>query len=260
MIGRFISDIRRFCRYSVVSAAAQLKAEVAGAFLNRLWWVLEPLCFMGLYAFVFGDLFGSRQRYFPVFVFIGLTVWDFFSRSLTTSVKIIKNNKSVVTRVYFPKYILLLTKLWVNGFKMLICFGITAVMMALYRVELTWNALFFFPVLLALGLLSFGCGCFLLHFGVYVEDLSNVVAIGLRVMFYLTGVFYSVESRIPLWGGLLNRYNPIAFLMTSLRDCLLYGRMPEAGTLLLWLGVGVLLSAAGVRTIYREENSYVKWI
>lgn len=260
MLKRFVQDIRKYFRYSLVSAKAQLKTEVANSYLNWVWWVLDPLCFMLIYTFIFGYVFNSKEQYFPVFIFIGLSMWDFFSRTITNSVKIVKNNKAIVSKVYFPKYVLILIKIWVNGFKMLISFGIVVLMMILFRIPITWNILYFFPILCILGIFSFGCACFFLHYGVYVEDLSNVVSIVLRFLFYLTGIFYNIEARIPGWGAALNKYNPIAFLITSMRRVMIYEAPPARKLLLLWLAVSLILATLGVRKIYKEENSYVKAI
>lgn len=260
MLDRFVRDIKRYFPYSIVSAKAQLKAEVANSYLNWLWWILEPLCFMLIYSFVFGYVFNAREQYFPIYIFIGLSVWDFFNRMMVYSVKSVKNNSALVTRVYFPKYILIVTKIWVNGFKMLISFSIVVLMMVVYRVPISWNILWFFPIILTLGLFAFGCACFLLHFGVYVQDLANVVTIVLRGIFYATGIFYDLETQIPCWGVLLNQCNPVAFLMSSLRKCMIYMQTPDWKLLLLWFLGSMLLAVAGVRKIYREENSYVKAI
>lgn len=260
MFRRFINDMRKYFRFSVVSAQSQLKAEVAGSYLNWIWWVLDPLCFMLIYTFIFGYVFNASEQYFPVFIFIGLSMWDFFNRTMTMSVRIVKNNKSIVSKVYFPKYVLILTKVWCNGFKMLISFAIVAVMMLFFRVSLTWNVLWFVPILLIMGLFTFGLSCYMLHFGVYVADLSNVLTIALRFVFYLTGIFYNIETKIPGWGALLNRYNPVAFLISSMRSALLYGRSPDLPMLAFWLVVSLALAVLGVRKIYKEENSYVKSI
>lgn len=260
MFKRFCADIKKYYRYSIVSAKCQLKAEVANSHLNWLWWILDPLCFMVIYTFIFGYVFNSKEQYFPVYIFIGLSVWNFFNKNLMGSVKIVKANKSIVSKVYFPKYILLLTKTWVNGFKMLISFGIVALMMVAYRIPISLNILFLLPIVLTLGLLTFGCSCFLLHYGVYVEDLSNVTNIVLKVLFYLTGIFYNIEKRIPEWGTILNRYNPVAFLISSMRQCLIYKEAPDYTMLLFWLAFSVFFAIAGIGKIYKEENSYVKAI
>ena len=260
MFNRFISDMKKYFRFSLFSARAQLKTEVANSYLNWVWWVLDPLCFMLIYTFIFGYVFNSKEQYFPVFIFIGLSMWDFFNKTLTNSVKIVKNNQSIVSKVYLPKYVLILIKIWVIGFKMMVSFGIVILMMVLFRIPISWHVLYFFPIVVTLGIFTFGCGCFLLHYGVYVEDLSNVVAIVLRFAFYLTGIFYNIEKKIPEYGAVLNRYNPVAFLITSARQCLIYEMTPGRKLLLLWLAVSLIIAAAGIRKIYKEENSYVKSI
>ena len=260
MLHRFFSDIKKYFQYSVFSAKAKLKAEVANSYLNWLWWILDPLCFMLIYTVVFGYVFDAKEAYFPVYIFIGISMWDFMNKTLIASVKIVNLNKAIVTRVYMPKYILILTRIWVNGFKMVISFGLVAVMMLLYQIPLSWNVLFFVPVLLTLGLFTFGCACFLMHYGVYVEDLSNVLNVVLRFLFYATGIFYNVSTRIPEFGWLLEKINPMAFLISAMRQSLLYGNTPDLAILSACLVFSVVLVLAGVRKVYKEENSYAKAI
>ncbi len=260
MFQRFCKDICKYYRYSIISARSQLKAEVANSYLNWIWWVLDPLCFMLIYTFIFGYVFDSSEPFFPIFIFIGLSMWDFFNRTLIGSVKIIKSNKAIVSKVYFPKYILILIKIWHNGFKMMISFAIVIFMMAIYQVSVTLNILYAIPILMILGLLSFGISCFLLHYGVYVEDLSNVIAIIMRFLFYLTGIFYNIEKKIPFLGELLNCFNPVAFLITSMRSCMVYGEAPDLKMLLFWLIVSLMGTIVGIHKIYKEENGYVKSI
>jgi len=260
MLQRFVNDIKKYYRYSIVSAKAQLKSEVANSYLNWIWWILDPLCFMVIYTIMFGYVFNSREPYFSVYIFIGLSMWNFFNRIMISSVKMIKNNKATVSKVYFPKYILIFTKIGVDGFKMMVSFGIVLLMILVYRIPLSWNLIWFVPILIVLAIFSFGCACFMMHYGVYVEDLSNVMTIVLRFIFYATGIFYNIESRIPVYGAYLNRYNPVAFLMTSMREALIYSTTPDLKLLLLWFAISVVLAILGVRKIYKEENSYVKAI
>ncbi len=254
-----MKDLKKYFAFSVVSAKSQLKNEVANSYLNGIWWVLEPLCFMLIYTLIFGYVFKAREEHFPIFIFIGISMWDFFNRTIQISSRLVRNNKGIVSKIYMPKYVLLMTKIWVNGFKMLISLGIVAVMMCFARITITWNVLLLIPILLALTLLTFGFGTLLMHFGVYLDDLSNVVAIGTRVLFYLTGVFYSVSTRVPApYGAILSKLNPIAFLLEAARDVLLYQSTPDLALLLAWLAGGIAVSYVGIRVIYKNENNYVK--
>lgn len=261
MFKRFFNDTRKYFKYSIVSARSKLKTEVANSYLNWFWWILEPTCFMLIYTFIFGYVFHSSEPYFPIFIFIGLSMWEFFNRTINHSVKLIKANKPVVSKVYIPKYILIFERIWVNGFKMLISFGIVILMMICFKVTFSWKILYSIPILATLITFVFGCSTFLVHYGVFVEDLSNVTNIFLRLLFYLTGIFYHVSTRVPApYGQLLTRYNPMAFLLESMRESVLYGHIPHRKLLVFWFIISLLLSAAGIRLIYRNENSYVKVI
>ena len=261
MFKRFRNDMKKYWKYAIFSSKAQLKSEIANSYLNWLWWILDPLCFMMIYVFMFGYVFKSKIPYFAVFIFIGITLWDFFNKSLHQSVKVIKGNKAIVSKVYIPKFILLMVKMGVNGFKMFISLIIVAIMALVWRVHLTWNVLYVIPILMTLIVIVFGLGCFFLHYGVFVEDLSNVLNIALRFLFYLTGVFWDIMDRLPApYNAYIGKGNPIAFLITSMRQCVIYGQAPHRKLLLLWFLVGVLISALGIRKIYKNENSYVKVI
>lgn len=258
---RFMHDVKKYSAYAVRSARAELRSEVAGSYLNWLWWLIEPLCTMLIYTLVFGVVFRASEPYFPIFIFVGLTMWGFFSRSVSGSVNMIRANKGIITKVYMPKYILLLSKMFVNGFKMLVSFGIALLMIALSGVPVTANIVAAVPAIVVLFLFSFGVGTILLHYGVYVSDLAYITEIILKMLMYLTGVFYSVAKRIPApFGGILEYCNPVAFLISAARNAMLYDTAPPWGMLLLWGMISLLLAALGIFTVYRNENSYVKVI
>ena len=98
-----------------------------------------------------------------------------------------------------------------------------------------------------------------MHFGVFIDDLVNVTAIGLKFMFYLSGIFYQISTKVPKpYNTILLCGNPIAFLIKSFRDSLIYCSGVHIIILLAWFGIGIILSIIGIRTIYKYENTYVK--
>ena len=172
-----------------------------------------------------------------------------------------KNNKSIVTKVYIPKFILLISKMFFNGYKMFIQFFIIIVMIIYFRIPITWNIIFVVPILLTLFVVTFACMTHLMHYGVFVQDLANVVTIVLRMVFYMTGIFYNIEKRLPpKYIGLLMKANPMALILSSLRKCILYAQTPDIKWIMIWFVIGIIVAAFGVLKIYKNENSYVKVI
>ena len=83
----------------------------------------------------------------------------------------------------------------------------------------------------------------------------------LQMMMYLSGVFYSIDKRLPApFGELLEQFNPVAMCISSMRDALLYSVTPRVGILAIWGIISIILIALGVFTVYSNENSYVKVI
>ena len=256
---RFINDIKKYYKYTVYAAKAELKSEVAGSHLGWLWWFLEPVCFMLVYAFMVVAVFNASEKYMLAFVFVGNTIWTFFNKCFTTSVKLISSNKNIVTKVYIPKFILVLVKMLVNFLKLLISLLIVAGLMLFYKVPLSLTILQMVPILVVVFLLTFGICVIFSHFGVFVEDLANLVNIALKLLFYFSGIFYSVATRIPApYGKILARINPIAFAIEQSRGSLLYANGLDWLTLGIWFVIAVILCVIGIKVVYKNENNYVK--
>lgn len=258
---RFFDEIKKYHKYAIYSGKSELKSEIANSHLSWLWWILDPLLFMLVYSFVALIVFGKGEKYFPIFVFIGLNCWQFFEKTVKQSVTLVSKNAHIVSKVYIPKFMLIFVKMIANGFKMFVSFSLVIIMMVGYRVPISWNILFIIPLFITLAFITFGCSSILLHFGVFVEDLSNVVTVVLKLLFYMTGIFYSISARVEgIYGTLLLKLNPIAMLIQEMRECMIYESMPDVTMIVLWFIVGVLLSALGIHVIHKYENSYVKVI
>ena len=257
---RFFNDLKKYKNYIMYATWAELKTEVINSYLGFLWMILEPLAFMLIYTFIATIVFKSRVEYFPVFVFIGLSIWNFFNKMVTTSVKLVASNRDTVTKVYLPKFVLLLIKMGVNAFKMAVSFLLVVIFIFIYKVPVTWNVLWFIPIIITVIIFTFGVCTLVMHFGVFAEDLTNLVNIGLRMLFYLTGIFYDISSRIhnTVYRTILLDLNPLANFIYNMRNVLIYKSAPIGMWTLIWFFIGVLLSILGVHTIYKYENTYVK--
>ena len=157
MLKKVAAHIRRYNPYSVYAAKSELKGEVASSYLTWMWWILDPVLFMFVYVFITVVVFKSTGKYLPVVVIIGLTVWNFFNKTVMISVKIVNAFRGIVSKIYIPKYMLILEKLYVNFFKMLISFGIVAGFAAAYRLPPTIHLLECILLVFLLLLLTLAC-------------------------------------------------------------------------------------------------------
>ena len=257
---RVFDDIKKYKNYIVYAAKSSLKAEVAGSYLGWLWWILDPLLFMFVYMFMALIVFGKGEDYFPLFIFIGLSTWKFFEKCVKGSVRIVAKNKSIVSKVYLPKYLLIIQRMIVNGFKMAVSFALVVIMMFFFKVPFSPLILYVIPLMVVLFLVSFGISAIFMHFGVFVEDLENIITIVLKLLFYMSGIFYNIVKRIDneILVTILQKCNPVAFIISELRNVMLYETQPDLPLLGIWFVIGLVLSVIGISIVYKYENSYVK--
>jgi len=257
---RFARDVRKYFPFALYSAFADLKSQVQGSYLGWMWWVLDPLLFMLVYSFIVEVVFGTNMENFPLYVFIGLTSWNFFAATVQSSVGVIRSYRSVLQKSPIPKFILVVMTLIINLIKMGI--GLMLSFFAAMVLGIFPNAgmLGIFPVMVVYIVLTFGASLIGAHIGVYIVDFNNVMVVLLRLLFYLSGVFFTLD-RLP--GKAKELYNfvcPTGFLLEQFRFALMYSQPLSYLVLGYWLAVGIGLSAFGLWLTYSHENTYMKVI
>lgn len=257
----FLKNCRRYWSFCCHSAYCQLNIEIAGMRLGWLWWLLEPALSMGIYTFVFAVVFGRKLTYLMAYISCGMMLWGFFNRTALSCVGIVKRYSGLLNRVYMPKYILVVSNILLNLFKMAIGFLIVLFFLLYYRVPIQSTMLQFIPVLCVFMLFTFGISVWLMHFGVYLPDMRKIITVLLQIVFYISGVFYDLSARIGAdIGTVLLNWNPIARLLYEGRNALLYGIDCSVAPIGLWFVVGLLLSASGIIVVSRYEKNYIKVI
>lgn len=256
---KFANDMKKYRQYMIFAAKADLKAEVANSYLNRLWWLLEPFFSMLVYVIVFGNVLGRSVENYATFIFSALLMWNFFSKTLNYSVKLVRNNRDIVTKVYVPKFILLFSNMILNLYKLAFSLIVLVPMLIIFRVHIGINLIWVIPAFIILILLSFGIGMLLLHYGVYIDDLGYAVGILLSMLMFLSGAFYDVMTGLsyPL-NALMLCVNPVAMCTDTMRNALLYNTAANLPLVGVWFIISVLICWLGVHIVYKNENSYVK--
>ena len=214
---------------------------------------------MLVYVIVFGGMMGRSIENYATFVFSALLMWNFFSKTINYSVKLVRNNKDIVTKVYVPKFVLLLSNMFLNLFKLLFSMIVLVIMLIIFRIPIGLNTFMVLPPFAILIMLAFGLGMIFLHYGVYVDDLSYAVGILLSMLMLLSGIFYEVVSTLsePL-NVMMITLNPVAMVVDTMRHALLYQEIVNIPMLILWFFISLILCCIGIHVVYKNENGYVK--
>ncbi len=258
-IKRFWGDMTRYWQFMTYAANADLKAEVANSYLNRLWWLLEPLFNMLVYVVVFGRIMGNSVENYATFTFSALLMWTFFSKTINYSVKCVRNNRDIITKVYVPKHVLLISNMILNMYKLVFSLLVLVPMLIIFKVHIGVYVVWVLSAYILMILVSFGAGMILLHFGVYIDDLAYAVNILLQMMMFLSGIFYDVITSLPKpLNTMMLAVNPVSMFVDTMRNALLGNYISNVPLLAVWIVLSVELCYIGVHVVYKNENAYVK--
>jgi lipopolysaccharide transport system permease protein len=230
-------------------ARRQLESQHRFTVLGWLWPVLRQLAQLAVLVFLFSSVLDLGIDDYPLFVFAGLLSWSWFQAAVTAGTTALLDHRHLLMNPGCPAIALPLVAVAVPLVDTLLALPVLLVMLIVEGpIEAT---LLLLPLVLALQfLLTAGIVLLTSVANVYVRDVQSVVGVALLALFYLTPVFYGLKQ-VPDRFHILLDLNPVARLVTMVREVVLEGRLPSAGSVLYVLGIGVVLAAAGAWTFRR---------
>ncbi len=133
---------------------------------------------------------------------------------------------NLVSKIYFPREILPVAAMLARLLDFIIASAILVVLIMYYRMPIFIEGLFLFPIIVAIQLiLALGLGLAGSALNVFYRDVRHLVSLGLQLWLYATPIIYPV-TLVPQRLRPFYFINPMAGLIKSYRDILLYGRLP----------------------------------
>lgn len=250
---RKILYIRDLLRELVVR---EIKLKYKRSVLGIGWSLLNPLAQLLVYSIVFGNLLPQRIDRFLVFLFIGILVWEWFNTSLMSATRAIVGNRELIKRPGFPSPILPLISVTSNLINFL--FAIPILIGVLIYEGTTFSPVFFaIPLIMVLQFaFSMGLAYLLATFDVTFRDIEYLLGIALKLMFFMTGIFYDpapLIEKVPIL-----YYNPMLHIVQAYRTILIEGQLPDLLPLGILSGISILLLVVGYKTFTNASYKYVE--
>ena len=236
---------------------ADLKAEAARGYLGMLWWIIEPLLYLGMFSFFFVYIRQQAGGRIVAFLLVGLVVWKWFASTLPACAKSIEGGVNLMRQVYLPKYVFPWAAALTNFFKFLIVFSLLLGFLLLSGVEPTaaWATL---PLLVAAQFFfMLGVAGLLAAVVPFVPDLNQIITNMLMPLFFLSGVIFDI-NRIPEPFRPFLYLNPLAVLIADYRTVLIDGQMPGWAGLAATLALSCVLWASACALMRRFDRIYPK--
>lgn len=236
------------------------------------WSVLRPLLTMVALTFVFSRAAGLKTGDptipYSLWVFVAMLPWQFFADGLAASSNSLVGNSNMVTKVYFPRVILPISRVMVSFVDFAVTAGLLAMMMVFYHFYKfhftpSWQIVFI-PIFLLLTFASaIGVGMWFASLNVKYRDFVYIVPFVVQFGLYVSPVGISSADMThgkPMLRAIYS-LNPIVGVIDGFRWCVFGDRAP-----LFWpgqlisLGVIALLLFLGVRHFRKFERSFADLI
>ena len=256
--GAYLREVWRRREFAFVVPAQDLRAQNMDTTLGQLWHLLNPALLVGVYFFIFGVLLDTRRGVdnFLGFLIVGVVLFHLTQRVVQDAAVCIVRNLGLIRSIQFPRILLPLAT--VNGqtlaFLPALAVALLAVLATGERPSLRW--LLLLAVLAAGYVFNLGAALVVARVGASVRDLQRLLPHLLRLLFYGSGVIFSVEAFVTseAWRRAF-AVNPVYDFITCARWCLLGTGVdpPVVIGLVVWCAV---LPVVGLFVFRRGERRF----
>ena len=240
-----------------------LRGRYKGSVLGFLWTFINPLLQLVVYTIVFSVIMRASYEQYYLFLFVALVPWMFFSSSVTDGASSILREKDMVKKIYFPREVLPISTVTSGFVNMILTFIVVFVVVIISGRGLNPLALLCLPVVMIVEyILCLGIALIVSSLTVYLRDLQYILGIFVMALQYLTPVMYGVDmverSSAGKWLVMMFNLNPMTPIIKIYRQIIYYGEVPELGSLLIAVAVGVVFIVVGEILFKRLQKGFAE--
>jgi lipopolysaccharide transport system permease protein len=247
----------RYADLLIALTQREVKARYRQSLLGFGWAIIQPLALMVVFNLVFSRVakVGSEGLPYPIFSYAAMVPWTFISNTLNTTTIGLVSQRSIVTKCYFPREIIIMSQVGARFLDFLAGLAVYGLLMVLFGIGLTpWVLLL--PVLMLLQtVLALAISLITSALHVRFRDLAPVVNLGLMIWLYLTPVGYPIDQ-VPAEWRTIYSLNPMVGLVDGYRAVLAHGWAPSWDLLAISVAVTASLMVLGYLYFKHAELTF----
>ncbi len=172
------------------------KLRYQGSVLGYAWSLLRPLfLFLILYyVFVYFLQIGKGIPHYPIYLLLGIVLWNFFAETSSQSLSSIVDRGEVIRKINIPRWIIVLS----SSISALISMGLNLIVVAVFmsanHVGLMRTAIFFPLAVIEIYIFALGVSFFLAAVYVKFRDVKYIWEVILQAGFYATPIIYPLSK------------------------------------------------------------------
>ncbi len=243
------------------------KLRYQGSVLGYAWSLLRPLLLFVILYIVFARFLklGSDIPHFPVYLLLGIVIWNFFTEMTQQSLGSIVGRGDLIRKISIPRWIIVFS----SSISALINLGLNLIVVVIFmvinHVDIQRTILFVPLLLVEVYMFALGISLFFAAAFVKFRDLGYIWEVILQAGFYLTPIIYPLSKITNLTLQKLIFMNPMAQAIQDIRysaithETVTIHKLFEGGwyALIPFLVVVVVL-VTGISYFRRQADSFAE--
>ncbi|MFH1427968.1 MAG: ABC transporter permease [Patescibacteria group bacterium] len=250
-------NLKSILGLSLSLAKAQFKLRNEGSYLGIFWYLLEPLALFVIFLSIKAVIANSEITFYPLYLLLGLIMFNFFSKVTNKATKIIANNVGFIKSIKISYESLVIAEALEAIFSHFFEIVLFILLMVFFKIPLA--GIIFYPLILFfLFLFVLGLSFILTTLGTYINDLDNVWRVATQILFFTTPLFYVMTKNSPIYN--FNIFNPIFYFINISRDIIIYNSIPEIWMIGTAMGFSFVFFTLGIIIFRRYKYKFAEMI
>lgn len=238
----------------------EVKSRYKQSILGYAWVILNPLAQMLVMSFAFSIILriptnSTSNIPYSIFLFTALLPWNLFATSLTGACNSLVNSSTLITKVYFPRTILVIAAIISKLVDFTFALTILIAYLVIYQIPITLNILWVIPIFFIQQIFTLGLALFLSAANLIYRDIQYLLNLLLVLWMYATPVIYPADL-VPEQYKLIFQLNPMAVIINAYRQTILGGGAPNYTSLFIALGVSLITLLIGFSYFKSREKIF----
>ena len=255
-----ILDFEELWRFRYLFASLvwrTLRVRYQQTVIGVAWALIQPILLTFVFTIIFGRLANmpTNGQPYPIFVLSGLIVWLFVSQSFSSAVASIVGNAHLITRIYFPRVILIMAAMTATLADFVCAFFLLLLTMVWYGVAPSLGVLLFIPAMALAIMTVFGMSMWLSAWNVHYRDIGHVLPFLVQVWMFLSPVIYP-SNLLPEKYQFLYALNPLVAVIDTSRWAFAGGVPPQIWMVLVSISTALFFCVTGFWIFRRLEPTF----
>lgn len=240
------------------------KLRYQGSVLGYAWSLLRPLLIFCILYVVFVRFLklGNEVPHFPVYLLLGIVIWNFFNEMTVQSLGSIVGRGDLIRKIRIPRWIIVFSSSLSALINLLLNLVVVVVFMILNHVDILGTIVLLPIILFEVYLFALGLSLFLSALFVKFRDVGYIWEVVLQAGFYLTPILYPLSRITNLTLQKFIFMNPMAQTIQDARYAVVTHQTPtiyqvfDGGWYKLIPFAAVLILLVGGLAFFKKESKY----